>query len=108
MLQCGRDYVIMFSGTSGKALLRHMLTHRSTEMPARLAEQLSLKVVRDDQGTQLQQWCREAIEALPSEAQAARAGNTNVINKILGQVMKLSRGRVDAQAARTVLLEMLQ
>lgn len=84
-----------------------MLKHRCVDMPSKLADDLSLKAVSDNQGTQLRQWCTEAIDALPLEAQAVRSGNTNVVNKILGRIMKVSGGRADAQAARTMLLEML-
>ncbi|GBE79803.1 Glutamyl-tRNA(Gln) amidotransferase subunit B, mitochondrial [Sparassis crispa] len=95
------------TGTSGKTILRHILTHRSPELPSTLAERLSLLTVLDD-STSLEQWCSEAITVLPEEAKVVRGGNVKVINKIMGRVMKLSRGTADAQAVRAMLLRMLQ
>jgi len=95
------------TGTSGKILLRHMLDHRSPAMPSKLAERLSLLSVRHDSAS-LEEWCSEAIAALPQEADVVRRGNVKVINKIIGRVMKSSRGTADAQAVKAMLLEMLQ
>lgn len=52
--------------------------------------------------------CQEAVEALPSEAEAVRRGKVKAVERIVGQVMKLAKGRADANAARKLLLEMLK
>ncbi|KAH9938098.1 GatB/GatE catalytic domain-containing protein [Fomitopsis serialis] len=67
------------------------------------SERLSLLAAGDDSAA-LQQWCAEAIAALPQEADVVRGGNVNVLNKILGRVMKSSKGRADAKATRAMLL----
>ena len=76
-------------------------------MPSKLAQELSL-LAANPADSSLKEWCTTAIHVLPSEAEAARRGNTNVVNKLLGHVMKLSRGTADAKAARTLLQEMLK
>lgn len=52
--------------------------------------------------------CEKAIEALPSEAEAVKKGKVKAVERIVGQVMKLARGRADANAARSMLLKMLE
>ncbi|KAH8096718.1 Glutamyl-tRNA amidotransferase B subunit [Cristinia sonorae] len=95
------------TGTSGKTILRHILTHRSSEMPSTIAAKLQLLVSPDTDGTALEAWCTEAIEAMPRESEAVRKGNVNVLNKLLGHVMRTSRGRADAQTAKATLQRLL-
>ena len=76
-------------------------------MPSVLAQELSLLVANDGDAS-LKTWCLQAIEALPEESQRVRKGNVNVINRLLGHVMKTSRGRADAKAAKALLLELLK
>ncbi|KAJ3551097.1 hypothetical protein NM688_g4936 [Phlebia brevispora] len=90
------------TGTAGKTILRHVLEHKSTAMPSVLAKELSL-LSNDDGDASLQKWCEEAIDTLTEEAQAVRDGNVNVINKLVGFVMKRSRGTANAKAARAIL-----
>jgi aspartyl-tRNA(Asn)/glutamyl-tRNA(Gln) amidotransferase subunit B len=47
--------------------------------------------------------CESAISDLPSEVAALRAGNKNVLNKIVGHVMRKSRGRADAVAVKALV-----
>ena len=76
-------------------------------MPTKLAEELSLLAAEKDDDV-LEAWCTQAIAAMPQEAQRVREGNERVINRILGHVMKISRGRVVPEAAKTTLLNMLR
>ena len=98
---------VSFTGTSGKTILRHILTTRTSELPSTIAEELKLLAASDD-GASLEKWCREAIAALPEEAEVVRRGNLKVVNKIMGHVMKASRGTAKAQDARELLLKLLQ
>ena len=75
-------------------------------MPSELASELSLFTLPEN-GDELEKWCLNAIEALPEQAIAARKGNTNVLNRLVGHVMKTSRGRADAKAARSLLQKLL-
>jgi len=72
-----------------------------------LAQQLSLQAISGNDKATLRLWCAEAIEALPEEAEAVRRGNPRVLNKLVGKVMQLSRGRANAQDAWVVLQDIL-
>jgi aspartyl-tRNA(Asn)/glutamyl-tRNA(Gln) amidotransferase subunit B len=84
-----------------------MLDHPSSATPAQLAENLGLLAVAQG-GSDVRAWCTQAILDLPNEAASVRAGNARVIERIVGRVMKLSKGRADARTVRTMLAEMLQ
>lgn len=75
-------------------------------MPSKLANDQSLIAIADGDAS-LKAWCEEAITSLPEEAEVVRKGNHRVLNKLVGKVMKASRGRADAVAIRTMLLELL-
>lgn len=108
-----------FAGTSGKFLLKHMLMNTSSHPPTQLANELQLTAlpITPDSSSQLasslsphselQSLCEAAIHALPSEVAAFRAGNKNVLNKIVGHVMKQSRGRADAKLVRNLVAEIV-
>ncbi|KAK0485980.1 glutamyl-tRNA amidotransferase [Armillaria novae-zelandiae] len=70
---------------SGKLLLRHIKLNL-----------ISMSSSSDD----LKSVCMRAVEALPDEVVALRAGHHNVVNKIVGWVMKETRGRADAKTVR--------
>ncbi|KAG1735395.1 hypothetical protein EDB19DRAFT_1724224 [Suillus lakei] len=96
------------TGTSGKSLLKHIIANRSLSAPSVLAQEFSLEAVSEDDNAITRSWCVEAIEALPEEAEAVRQGNPRVLNKLVGKVMQLSRGRADARNARVVLEDVLR
>lgn len=58
-------------------------------------------------GDDLYSFCEAAVQELPEEAELVRQGNPRVLMKLVGKVMKLSRGRADAQHVRTHLEVML-
>lgn len=75
-------------------------------MPSEIAEQLQLFALSSSAASptdELETLCLEAIAALPEEAVAMRKGNRNVMNKLVGWVMKSSKGRADAKAVKEVL-----
>jgi aspartyl-tRNA(Asn)/glutamyl-tRNA(Gln) amidotransferase subunit B len=57
--------------------------------------------------TDLHHFCEAAVQELSDEAELVRQGNTRVLMKLVGEVMKLSRGRADAQLVRKHLEDML-
>lgn len=93
------------SGSSGKILLRHMLDHPSSEAPSELAERFDLLANRGDDF--LERLCTQVIAEMPEEADAMRRGVPNVINKLLGRVMKYSKGTADPQSIRKMLRNLL-
>ncbi|KZO96976.1 glutamyl-tRNA amidotransferase [Calocera viscosa TUFC12733] len=93
------------TATSGKALLRRLLEEPCTSEPlSALIDRLNLRSIGTDG---LQQICEGAIQRLRAEAESARRGNTKVLKRLVGEVMKASKGRADAQAAAAMLREML-
>ncbi|KAJ7211482.1 Glutamyl-tRNA amidotransferase subunit B, mitochondrial [Mycena haematopus] len=95
------------TGTSGKLLLREMLTHPSPQTPTDRARSLSLLIASGGEPN-IGELCAAAIVALPSEAKAFRKGHRNVLNKLLGWVMKESRGRADSTQVRECLISLLE
>ncbi|KAI0053716.1 Glutamyl-tRNA amidotransferase B subunit [Auriscalpium vulgare] len=94
------------TGSTGKALLRHMLDHQSPETPRELAEELKLLALHEPDS--LEQHCADAILALPAEADAVRQGNLNVLNKLTGRIMRATRGTANAAAVRKALERLLR
>ncbi|KAF8272096.1 Glutamyl-tRNA amidotransferase B subunit [Lactarius quietus] len=86
----------LMTGSSGKLLLRHMLDNPSAAASTALARRLGLLATRED-----------AIADMPQEADAVRRGVPNVINKLLGRVMKSSKGTTDPQSVRRMLKKLL-
>ena len=102
----------LLAGTSGKFLLKHMLTNPSSHTPAQLAQELQLTALSSTSSqsasasspqSELHLLCEAAIQALPNEVATLRAGNKNVVNRIVGYVMKQSRGRADAKVVRNLV-----
>jgi aspartyl-tRNA(Asn)/glutamyl-tRNA(Gln) amidotransferase subunit B len=104
-------------GTSGKFLLKHLLAHPSSRSTKKVASDLQLLALAStspstsgseiDATSELQLLCESAVTELPSEVAAVRAGNKNVLNKIVGHVMKKSRGRADATATRKLVEQLI-
>lgn len=86
-----------------------MIANPSPARPAALAAEMSLLAMTDRASSvdALRALCEGAVAALPQEAAAVRMGNEKVIMKLVGRVMKESRGRADATAAAALFREML-
>jgi len=108
----------VITGTSGKLILRHMLADRSSAMPSQIARDMQLVAFASASSpssplpssgapSELETLCTDAIKSMPDEAAAARKGNKNVINKLVGGVMRLSRGRADARSVKKILDRLL-
>lgn len=107
---------MLLSGTTGKHLIRHMLANPTTDSPLQIARTLDLLALSSSaqnrhtniDGSQsaedpLLTICEKVIATLPSEVAAAKKGNKNVLNKIVGVVMRESRGRADGKRVREVV-----
>lgn len=97
-------------GTAAKNLLKHLLEQAT--IPADtdiklLATQMGLVASADSGADTLAELCRAVIEELPAEAESVRKGKEKVVMRLVGQVMKDSKGTADAKKAREVLLSML-
>lgn len=92
------------AGTSAKTLLRHLMDQPSNQDAFDAATQVGLVSGRP---VPLNKICSWAISALPSEAEAVRAGNVGSVNRLVAYVMRETRGKADAAEARRELLEQL-
>lgn len=105
--------------SSGRLLLQHILIHKPSEQTSvkELAKQLQLISFSNapasstssevESTADIHSICSRAIDALPSEIAAIRAGNRNVINKVVGWVIKETRGRADAKSVRKIVEELV-
>jgi len=83
-----------------------MLDSPSPKTPEELAKEHTL-IALDETDSSMEAWCREVVESNPEAASAIRTGNINVVNKLVGRVMKKSRGTTDALTVRKLLLEII-
>jgi len=98
-------------GTSGKTLVWYMITHRSAEKPSKIVADLvfiALSESKTSSADSLRELlCEVVIMALPVEADLVRKGNGRVVMKLVGGVMKESRGRADTKAVMDLLRDIL-
>jgi aspartyl-tRNA(Asn)/glutamyl-tRNA(Gln) amidotransferase subunit B len=98
---------------SGRLLLRQLLIENPS-LPISVlerAERSGLLAFTADTALSttdtLEILCRKAIEDLPIVAAAYRAGRANVLNKLIGRVMKETKGRANVQSVREILEKLL-
>jgi aspartyl-tRNA(Asn)/glutamyl-tRNA(Gln) amidotransferase subunit B len=73
---------------------------------ATVAARHGLVQVRDE--GQLDKWCAKAIAGQPQAAEDFRGGKEAALGRLVGEVMKLSKGKADAKAAREALARKLR
>ena len=73
--------------------------------PRQVAEQKNLIQVSDDSA--LDEWVAAAIEAEPQAAEDVRSGKMAAIGRLIGAVMKLSKGQANPKAVQAKLREKL-
>ncbi len=93
----------VISGKIGKEIFPVMF--ESGESPEAIAKRLGLSQVSD--AGVVAEMVRQALEANVKQAEEYRAGNERVLQYLVGQVMKLSRGRVNPQLAVAELKKQL-
>jgi len=96
----------VITGSSGKLIVRLMLDNPSSKTAEELAKEHSL-IALDEGNSSMEAWCRDVVESNREAADAIRAGNVNVVNKLVGKVMGKSRGTTDALSVRKLLLEII-
>ena len=89
--------------TTGKTLLQDIL--ESGKPPAQIVEEKGLAQVTDDSA--IRAICEQVINDHPDEVVSYREGKESLIGWFVGQVMRSSRGKADAKAARQILSELL-
>jgi aspartyl-tRNA(Asn)/glutamyl-tRNA(Gln) amidotransferase subunit B len=89
-----------------------MIQTRSTDSPTTLARDMDLlhdPRPESSSPSHLRALCEAAISELPDESAVVRKTGSDapVLNKLVGAVMRKSRGKVDATAVKMMLIEVL-
>jgi aspartyl-tRNA(Asn)/glutamyl-tRNA(Gln) amidotransferase subunit B len=87
-------------GSTGAEELFGLLCETDEDAHA-VAARHGLIQVRDED--QLERWCDEALLAQPKAAEDFRSGKDAALGRLVGEVMKLSRGQAEARAVRETL-----
>jgi aspartyl-tRNA(Asn)/glutamyl-tRNA(Gln) amidotransferase subunit B len=91
------------TGPSGKAVLEEML--RSGRTAEAIVRERGLERITDD--ATLRDLVERVVRENSAQAEQVRAGKLNVLQWLVGQVMKASRGRADPRRVQTLLEEAL-
>lgn len=87
-----------------KQVMKTMLA--SGDMPSQVVKDQGLEVVSD--AGELEQWVDEAVAENPEPAQAFQDGKDQVLNFLLGQVMRKSKGKADPNEVKAMITQKLR
>jgi aspartyl-tRNA(Asn)/glutamyl-tRNA(Gln) amidotransferase subunit B len=76
------------------------------EEPARAVERLGLAQVSDS--ARIERWIEEVVERNPAQVAQYRAGKTQVVGFLVGQVMKRSGGRAEPKTVQQLMRQALE
>jgi aspartyl-tRNA(Asn)/glutamyl-tRNA(Gln) amidotransferase subunit B len=76
------------------------------EEPARAVERLGLAQVSDS--ARIERWIEEVVERNPTQVAQYRAGKTQVVGFLVGQVMKRSGGRAEPKTVQQLMRQALE
>lgn len=79
---------------------------RTGDRPRAIVEKKGATQISDPE--MIAGWCRQVIEQSPDPVAKYRSGQPNVIGFLVGQVMKLSQGRANAQLAQDIMRKELE
>lgn len=82
-----------------------LVINRGKKMPKELVEELGLTVIRDEDA--LVKAVEEAIKNNPKAVEDYLNGKKEALNFLMGQVMRLTRGRADPKRVIELLKERL-
>lgn len=99
-----------FVGTAAKTLTKHLLENPSSAPTSSHLLQIAqtLKLVASEGAPSLAETCRQVLERSPQEIESFRKGNERVVMRLVGHVMKQSKGTADARKAAELLMQMLR
>ncbi len=89
----------------GKKIIEILVDHRGEKTPKQIIEELGLTVITDDSA--LENACDEAIKNNPKAVEDYLGGNKVALNFLMGQVMKLTRGRAEPKMVVEILKKKL-
>jgi aspartyl-tRNA(Asn)/glutamyl-tRNA(Gln) amidotransferase subunit B len=90
--------------TTGKSLLE--MVQKTGKAPSEIIADQGLAQMNDDE--QIRELCLKIINDHPKEVTSFKEGKNSLIGWFVGQIMRESRGKVDAKMAKEVLMDLLK
>lgn len=94
------------TGAFGRRVLQYIFEHGPTEQ--NLDSYLSKLDYVPPKSEDLAELCQTVIDRLPAEAERVRQGNAKVVMRLVGELMKESKGTADAKKARELFIQLLK
>jgi len=79
----------------------------SNKSPGIIAYELDLYPKKDDDD-KLEKWVKEALKQNPKAVKDIHSGKEKACGSIIGQVMRLSKGKADAKDAKEMILKLVK
>lgn len=92
------------SGKTGKDIFK--VVFETGRKPADIVKESGSTQISDD--TQIQAWCSEVLAANPDVLAKYKAGQTNVMGFLVGQVMRTSQGRANPGLVNKIMAQVLE
>ncbi len=92
------------SNTAARQVFAVMTT--SGEAPSAVVQKLGLTQIGDE--NQLENWARDVVMKHPDVVERYRAGDAKLFGFLMGEVMKLSKGKADPRKASAIMKQLLQ
>lgn len=105
-----RTILTLVLGTTGKAVLKHLLDHSESTIPSTTLSEILDRLGMTPSTSALDDLriqCEQVIADSPGVVGDIRKGKISAVGRLVGQVMRVSKGSADAQKAREVILEIL-
>ncbi len=95
-------------GTISNPAARQVVAVRTTsgEAPSAVVQKLGLTQIGDE--NQLENWARDVVMKHPDVVERYRAGDAKLFGFLMGEVMKLSKGKADPRKASAIMKQLLQ
>lgn len=91
------------SARAGKDILRHIVRTRTNAEVKDVVREMGFLL----ETSSIEEYCVAAIQALSSEAEAVRGGNSKPLNKLIGHVMRQSKGAMRPDKTSECLQQLL-
>nr|A9AAZ8.1 RecName: Full=Aspartyl/glutamyl-tRNA(Asn/Gln) amidotransferase subunit B; Short=Asp/Glu-ADT subunit B [Methanococcus maripaludis C6] len=85
----------------GKTIIEQMVEYKGEKTPKELINEMGLTVIEDT--SELEKACEEAIKNSDKAIEDYKSGNQRALNSVVGQVMKLTRGRAEPATVVEIL-----
>ncbi|WWC71303.1 aspartyl/glutamyl-tRNA(Asn/Gln) amidotransferase, B subunit [Kwoniella pini CBS 10737] len=97
------------TGTNGKQIIKHLIFNDSSISLNQVLNELSIEL-NDNISNKLDisEICQQAIKNQSKSVNDYKKGNEKVLMRLVGEVMKLSKGRADAKQVKEILVDLLK